>query len=349
MKNRTSGWVIVGSIASVVAAVWIVLSPPGLWELYESGRLSGLVAALAWLLPLFALAGAAWKWRDRWKRWLRARYVSAVWRAAVPVRDEVSARFIERDRAASGQGAGEPRSALEEAAARLAGLSVNALRVLQFALAACNGSDAGRVSADQVFSGGVGWPIGVDPFGLMGQRLDQACNQLVRAGFLASYEMTISREAADVAVRREVAEADKGGELSRLVREQLRRRSRGVAKGAVGAAEEQVPSPSCEAKIRELSKRSVGVLEYLLRLFIDHPGEVVSEDLLDPEILMSPLKSLEGGELNVALKELVDAGFLQEPHWEGTELRVRVTQCLANRAVAKRVFEYLQSLMASEC
>jgi hypothetical protein len=338
---------ILADLAAVVSAGVVLVAGRG----YAVGTVSRTWLAVVVVGGLLFLIVVGWLRRRAWWGKIRPKYVSSVLWVARPVQEELEARLRSE---AGVRVPGELEAgvrALGGAAATLPALRVDALRVLQFALAAWDGCDAGdvRVSADQVFVGGLGWPIAVDPFGVMGQKLDQACNELVRAGMLAWYEMTVSREAADVGVRRDIAEADREGELSRLVREELRRRqTRGVATGAVAAVEEQVPSPACEAKILELSRCSVGVLEYVLRLHIDHPREVVSEDLLHPEMSTSPLKSLERDELHAALKELVDAGFLREPQWEGTELQVRVTECLADRTVARRVFEYLQSLMASE-
>ena len=125
MVNRTSGWVKVGTIAGVVAAAWIVLSPPGLWDLYESGRLSGIVAALAWLVPLVALLGAVWKWRLKWKQWVREKYVSAVvWLARPPVREDVVDRL--RSEGAPQEELMSAVYGLSEAPARILGMVLEA-------------------------------------------------------------------------------------------------------------------------------------------------------------------------------------------------------------------------------
>jgi len=107
MASRWREWLQVAAwVGTLLGALWTVLGLPKLWELYQHGEVSGVVAALAWVLPLVGVIAGAWRWRARWLRWLRARYVSALYHAAWPVRDDLGARFAEHHGSASDEDAG---------------------------------------------------------------------------------------------------------------------------------------------------------------------------------------------------------------------------------------------------
>lgn len=163
---------------------------------------AGLVLACV-LVWGFRAALARWEWG-------RQRYVRALIWLARPVREDVEVR--PRSDAA--------RRALGQAAARLPGLDVEPLKALQFALAALDSSDGAPclLIGSQVFSGS-GGGYGVVP------QLANACNELVTAGFVSRYESDWGRVGVRVWLRKEIEVADRGGELSRMVRAELESRA----------------------------------------------------------------------------------------------------------------------------
>ena len=174
------------------------------------GRLSRaqLAVVLVGALVVFAVVG--WWRRHSWWRKVRPRYVSAVVWLARPVADDVAMRLRP----------GIASRAVGAAAAALPGLHINALRVLQFALAGADRFGGGPcwVGASQVFS--IRGLAEKDAF----PRLNDGCNLLVTSGMVSSYELKPGAGGAQVWLRRDIEESDETGELSRLVREELRRR-----------------------------------------------------------------------------------------------------------------------------
>ena len=157
------------------------------------GPLVAVVVALLVLGSVGMLAGLAWKRRRAFWRVIRPRYVPAVVWLARPVRGEVYARL----------GADSWVRTLGEAGARLPGLHTDALKALQFSLAALDSCAGGPcfVRASQAFSGeGGGYDLVF--------RLGDACNVLVRAGMVSRHETNWSDFGASVWLRSEIQVAD---------------------------------------------------------------------------------------------------------------------------------------------
>ena len=268
-ERQHTGWsrlnVIVGiaTLVATVAMCWLVYTigyadNAGFRALVDSTLASrgpaaakivvGLVGSCVGLLALALMAWLKYRakqsnWGGRWREWRRERYVRALVRLAGPVSDdllEILCPEVDREEDSAQVRVPErlPAEAgsrvLEDLAGDLRGPPEDALRVLQFALAAYESCAPGPcwVSADQVFFTPRDlfpdmWdedPYQPDPLELRVDALNQACHDLVAAGIVSRYEFKESARGADIWLRRHIGEADTRGEVTRLVREELKRR-----------------------------------------------------------------------------------------------------------------------------
>lgn len=206
----------------------------------------------------------------------------------------------------------------------------------------------------------VKWPtaLRLDPLASgseeAGRRFEEALEELEKADARVCGRVLKKGEEGDIEVSVSFKTSRYGWKLwervyalvtTERVRRELRQEMEGMARVSKPSVD-PTEKAACREKIADLSGHAVSVLEYLLRLYLTRAGPVIQEDVSDPEILMSPLKSLTRAHLEAALEELVDEGFLEECKWDGETLQVRVTECLSKRSVAEVVFEWLQDLMA---
>jgi hypothetical protein len=196
--------------ANILMAVWVILGLPSIVGLLQDGTLSGIQAALAWAAPTLTVWVLAWRRRPELARAMRRRYVSFVAWLASPAPQEVAERLRGKTVA----------RVHEEVEALLEEFDEDILRTLQFALVEGDPAYDGPayVIARQVFLYGVG------EFTTPNLELEKACNKLVTSGMVVTYRFDDSEGIAQVWFRRDIREANETGRLSRLVREELKRR-----------------------------------------------------------------------------------------------------------------------------
>lgn len=194
---------VLADVASVAGLALVLVAGRG----YAVGRLSraSLVVVLVGVVMVLGLL--AYVRRRAWWGVVRPRYVSCVAWLAKPVGEEVRGRL----------GGGSWVEALGEVAVSVPRLEVRSLRVLQFALAALDSAGGGPcvLDAHQLFPR-LGY--GAIP------EAQASCRGLVEAGMVSRYEVGWGDRKVQVWLRGLVKQADEGGELSRLVREELMRR-----------------------------------------------------------------------------------------------------------------------------
>ena len=201
---------------AVVTALTMVAASVG-YTVDADARIGLAVVGVA-ALPLFAMLA----WLRRWAWWqaVRPKYLSAVVWLARPVRGDVAERLL----------ADVVDPLLRDLAQQFRGLHTDALKVMLFALPAYESCAPGpcRVSARQVFPAPPG-PFGVDIYAMSmfparSDLLNDACRNLVLARLVSRYELKEADDAADVWLRGGIGEADRTGEVSRLVRKELKTR-----------------------------------------------------------------------------------------------------------------------------
>jgi hypothetical protein len=198
------------NIAQILGFIWSVVGVPSIVVLLRRGTLSRIWPVLAWLLPTLLLWGLAWWRRRQLSRAVRQGYVCAVLWLGRPVRREVAERL-----------GGETAAGVhEEMEALVEECDEHVLRTLLFALVEGVSDHDGPVYviARQVFLYGVG--EFTNPY----LELEKACNKLVESGVAVTYRFDRSGGVAQIWIRRDIGEANETGQLSRLVREELKRR-----------------------------------------------------------------------------------------------------------------------------
>ena len=313
LRGLRQWWRVVFAAVVLVLVAYVVWNRPEVWRV-------GLIAAAAFLLWWFRReVGTGISWLHR----------GVLWKAIIrPAREEFG---VEASNEAFDPGV----KFTEELRPVLRELDDESLTLLGRAL------DRRKPGSREAFmewpelrveADAVDWPEEV-------KRLHEACERLRDVGAIEMWVggTNMSERFPDLRVRFPVRGWSALERLRVLVEVELARRE--LVEGAAA------PVSGCKEKIRDLSGHGVSVLEYLLRLYRTCAGSVIQEDLSDPEIPMSPLKSLPRARLQAALDELVHEGFLEEYKWNGETLQARVTECLSKRSVADVVFKWLQDLM----
>jgi len=242
--DRLKAWFTPQMVVAAVAAMFAGFAAVAQWvELTEGhGYYAGwLWGPLEWfrgrameLLVVAIVLGlwsALWKWRQPLALWGTQRYVRALLRLSRPVTEdlaEIPCAEVGREEDSGEVRLGVPLPAdaggrvLEDLSGNVLGLDGNALNVLQFVLAAFDRSGARTcwVSAAPMFPDR--WHY--YPFHTAREALDQACHDLVAAEMVSRYLIDWRKGGARIWPRMETVEANENGELSRLVREQLKRR-----------------------------------------------------------------------------------------------------------------------------
>ena len=147
------------------------------------------------------------EWRDRWRKWRRERYLRALVWLSGPVAADLRVRL---QPAALAQ-------RLQDLEAELRGLEVNALRVLLLALGALDTGSAQPCWVDACQAIRPPTDHGMDD-------LDNACNKLLIRGMLSEYHIDHYNGGALVSLPAWIGEANTTEQVSRLVREELKRR-----------------------------------------------------------------------------------------------------------------------------